>query len=266
MTRKAQTTQRKLLGIYSDEHHQAVFIDTPGLLEPRYMLHRSMREEALSSLEDADVAVAVVDVGFQPSIDWIASFAPSIRCAKLLCFNKTDRSTPAELERLAALWEPTTWAGIHPTVAVKGTGVEALRGGILELLPESPPLYPTDELSNAPVRDFISEMIRETCLEELDDEVPYAIAVQIEQFKKRKGGQPTYIEAIVFVERESQKGIVVGAGGKTIRKIGTRSRGKIEPFLDHRVYLELRVKVLANWRRKTDKLRLLGFRVPAEEK
>ena len=254
------------MGIYSDDRHQAVFIDTPGLLEPRYKLHRSMREEALSALDDADVVVAVVDVGFQSSIDWIASFAPSIRCAKLLCLNKTDRTSPADLERMARQWEPAEWDGVHPTVAVKGAGVEALREGILALLPQSPPLYPVDELSNAPVRDFISEMIRETCLEELADEVPYAVAIQVEQFKERKGGQPTYIEAIVFVERESQKGIVVGAGGKTIRKIGTRSREKIERFIDHRVYLELRVKVLANWRKKTDKLRLLGFRVPAEEK
>ena len=109
-------------------------------------------------------------------------------------------------------------------------------------------------------------MIRETCLEELDDEVPYAVAVQVEEFRERKGGRPTYIEARLYVERDSQKRIVVGAGGRTIRRIGTRSRGKIERFLGHRVYLELRVRVLANWRRQSNHLRLLGFRVPSEER
>ncbi len=265
VTPKAQTTQRKLLGIYSDEGHQAVFIDTPGLLEPRYKLHRSMREEALSALDDADVVVAVLDVGFEPSIEWARSFRSSFSGPALLCLNKCDRLSAPKLEELSTSLEGGGWDGVFRTTASKSDGVAPLRDAIVKRLPESPPLYPVDELSSAPVREFMAEMIRETCLEQLDEEVPYAIAVQIEQFKKRGKGKPTFIEAIIFVERESQKGIVVGAGGQTIRNIGTKARGKMERFLGERVYLELRVKVLANWRKKSHQLRVLGFRVPAEE-
>lgn len=266
VTPKAQTTQRKHLGIYSDEGHQAVFIDTPGLLEPRYTLQRSMREEALSALDDADVVVAVLDAGFDKSIQWVSEFGPSLRPPKLLCINKCDRLTESAVDQLASRLDGADWSRVVRTAATRGEGVEELRAAILAELPESPPFYPTDELSDAPVRDFVAEMIRETCLEELDEEVPYSVAVQVEQFKERKGGKPTYIEALIFVERESQKGIVVGKGGATIRKIGSRSRSKIEKFLDHRVYLELRVKVLPNWRKRSNQLRVLGFRVPSEEK
>ena len=275
VTSKAQTTQKKLLGIYSDDSHQAVFIDTPGLLEPRYKLQVSMREEALSALDDADIVVAVVDAAYRPSIEWVQEFGPGLRCPKLLCINKCDLVIQRDMETLqAGLVGPVegvgrrgagAWGGVFHTDAVTGPGVDALRAGILATLPESPPFYPTEELSNAPVRDFVAEMIRETCLEELEQEVPYSIAIQVEQFKERGAGKPTYIECVIYVERESQKGIVVGKGGRTIRTIGARSRAKIEGFLDQPVYLELRVKVLANWRRKSNQLRLLGFRVPAEE-
>ena len=264
VTPKAQTTQRRLLGIYSDEEHQAVFIDTPGLLDPRYTLQESMLQEATEAIEDADVAVAVVDAGFEPSIEWAASFKGSDG-ANLLCINKCDRVTESELTDIRERLGSVDGDDVIEASATQGAGVEDLRAAILSRLPESPPFYPLDELSSAPVREFVSEMIRETCLEELDQEVPYSVAVQIEEFKERAGGKPTYIEAVLFVERDSQKGIVVGKGGGTIRKIGARSRQKIESFLDHRVYLELRVKVLPNWRKRANKLRVLGFRVPAEE-
>ena len=266
VTPKAQTTQRKLLGIYSDDAHQAIFIDTPGLLQPRYTLQRSMLEEAMSAVKDADLVVAVVDVGFPPSIDWVLSFGSSVDTPKLLCLNKCDVVSDESLLQLSKRLDSDDWEATYHTQAVKEIGVEDLRDGILARLPESPPLYPIDELSATPVREFIAEMIRETCLEQLAEEVPYSIAVQIEQFKTRKGNKPTYIEGIVYVERESQKRIVVGAGGQKIREIGVRTRTKIEQFLDHRVYLELRVKVLANWRKKSHQLRVLGFRVPAQEK
>lgn len=265
ITPKAQTTQRRLLGIYSDEVAQAVFIDTPGLLEPRYTLHRSMKEEALSALEDADLALAVADAGFAPSLEWAGEFGPSISVPKILCLNKVDRIDRVRLEALQAELEGGGWDGVYGTCATRNEGVSEVRDALLARLPESPPLYPVDELSDAPVRDIVAEMIRETCLEELADEVPYAVAIRIEEFRERGGGKPTYIEAVVYVEKESQKGIVVGAGGRTIRSLGTRSRAKIERFLGQRVYLQLRVKVLPNWRRKTRHLRVLGFRVPAEE-
>lgn len=264
VTPKAQTTQRRLLGIYSDESHQAVFIDTPGLLDPRYTLQRSMLEEAQQALDDADIAVAVVDAGFERSIEWAETFA-GVDGANILCINKCDRVTAADIEGIGARLSNGPWDTVVETSATHAKGLEELRNEILGVLPESPPFYPLDELSSAPVREFVAEMIRETCLEELEQEVPYSVAVQIEEFKERKGGKPTYIEALLFVERDSQKGIVVGKGGQTIRKIGQRSRSKIEEFLDQKVYLELRVKVLANWRKRANKLRVLGFRVPTEE-
>ena len=265
VTPRAQTTQRRLLGIYSDEASQAVFIDTPGLLEPRYTLHRSMREEALAALDDADLVLAVADAGFEPSLDWAGGFARSIRVPKILCLNKIDRVGTPALEALRTRFASGGWHGIHETCATRDEGVPELLEALSARLPESPPLYPVDDLSDAPVRYFVAEMIRETCLEELADEVPYAVAIRVEEFREREGGRPTYIEALIHVEKESQKGIVVGAGGKTIRKLGIRSRLKIERFLGQRVYLQLRVKVLPNWRKKTHHLRVLGFRVPAQE-
>ena len=270
VTPKAQTTQRRLRGIFTDERHQAVFVDTPGLVEPRYALHRSMREDALAALHAADVAVAVVDVGFAPSIEWAAGFGPSIPGSKILCLNKRDVVTRDALEEACSrLAGPRAadagWAGLYPTDAVKGEGIVELRAAALALLPESPPLYPAEDLSDAPVRELVAEMIREACLERLGQEVPYSVAVRVERFKERGGDRPTLIEATLFVERESQKGIVIGAGGRTIRDIGSRARSRIEGLLGRKAYLELRVKVLANWRKKPDKLRLLGFRVPSEE-
>ena len=264
VTPKAQTTRKNLLGIYSDEGHQAVFIDTPGLLTPRYALQRSMREDALSALEGADIAILVVDAGFEPSVGWAEDIAPEIGCRKFMCINNIDRVSRDEIEGLEDRLAPLGDASFG-TVASKGTGVEALRKALLLALPESPPYYPVDDLSDVPVRELVAELVRETCLEELAKEVPYAVAVQVERFKERSGGKPTYIEATLFVERESQKGIVVGAGGRTIRTIGSRSRTKIEALLGRQVYLDLRVKVLHNWRKRADRLRVLGFRVPAEE-
>ena len=266
VTPKAQTTQRRLLGICSQPSYQAVFIDTPGLLEPRDPLQRSMRAEALSTLDDADVLLAVADAGYPPSIDDVGDFSTASERPAILCLNKVDRLSGRDAHRLAIRLDGHGWTAVHRTSADRGDGVAALLEAIGDLLPESPPLYPADELSDAPVRDFVAEMIRETCLEELDDEVPYAVAVRVEAFRERKGGRPTYIEARLYVERDSQKRIVVGARGRTIRRIGMRSRGKIERFLEHRVFLQLRVRVLANWRRQSNHLRLLGFRVPSEER
>ena len=250
VTPRAQTTQRRLLGIYSDAAAQAVFIDTPGLLEPRYTLHRSMKEEALSALEDADLVLAVADAGFEPSLEWAGEFGHSVGVPKILCLNKIDRVKTSRREELRRRLAGGGWDGVYGTCATSGEGVPELLEALSARLPESPPLYPVDELSDAPVRHFVAEMIRETCLEELADEVPYAVAVRIEEFRDREGGRPTYIEAVIHVEKESQKGIVVGAGGRTIRKLGTRSRLKIERFLGRRVYLRLRVKVLPNWRKE----------------
>jgi GTP-binding protein Era len=149
---------------------------------------------------------------------------------------------------------------VHPTVATSGEGIDRLRAAILDELPVHPPLYPVDEVATAPLRFFASELIRETCFEELSQEVPYALAVGVEEF--RESGEPAYISAYIYVEKESQKGIVIGRGGRMIRTLGQRSRRKIEELLGRDVYLDLRVKVMPNWRRRPAHLKLLGYEVP----
>ncbi len=265
VTSKPQTTRRRTLGIYTDEAHQAVFVDTPGLLDPRYPLQRSMRAEAIAALEGADVVVAVVDAGFDDSVAWAAEQKLPADAHKIVCINKIDRITESNLANLLVRFATPPWEAVAPTVATTGAGIDDLRGAILERLPESPPFYPEDELSDAPVREFVAELVRETCFEELSQELPYSIAVQVEEFKDRGPEHPLYIEATVFVERESQKGMVIGSGGRMIRAIGTRARGKAEEFLGRRVYLELRVKVLPNWRKQHKYLRVLGFSLPPED-
>lgn len=263
VTPKAQTTRQRLLGLYTDEAHQAAFIDTPGLLEPRYRLQEAMREEAAGALEDADVLVYVADLGYEPSLEGARSFRPPPETPALLCLNKADRADRAGRERLRAEFDADpSWAAVLATVATTGEGVEELRAAVLERLPPSPALYPPDELSTAPVRFFVAELVRETCFEVLAQEVPYAVAVRVDEFKDRGEGNRLYIAATLFVERNSQKGIVIGEKGARIREIGTASRRKIQTFLERPVYLDLRVKVLANWRKRDDRLRMLGFRPP----
>lgn len=264
VTPKAQTTRRRVAGIYSDERHQAIFLDTPGRLEPRYLLQAAMREEADAAAEDADVLVYVVDAGFPPSLEDALSFRRPEGAASLLCLNKADRVGKEEARRLAGRLEEAGWDPVLPTVATAGEGVGALREAVLGALPASPPLYPTDELATEPVRFFVAELVREACFEALAEEVPYAVAVRTEAFKDRGPDRPVYIACTVFTERESQKGIVIGSGGRKIREIGTEARRKAEAFLERDVYLDLRVKVLPNWRKRRNHLRMLGFRAPPE--
>lgn len=261
VTHKAQTTRQRLLGIYSDHLHQAVFVDTPGLLEPRYALHESMQAEAERARTDADVLVYVVDVGWDRSRAHAGGYICPRGVPSILCLNKMDRLPRDGLADLESGQSgPGTWHTTVRTTATSGAGVEDLRRAILDLLPESPPLYPADEIAAAPVRFFAAELIRETCFEELADEIPYATAVQIDTF--RETGDPVYVAALIYVEKESQKGIVIGRGGSMIKTIGRRSREKIEQLIDRPVYLDLRVKVIPNWRRRPGSLKLLGYDVP----
>jgi GTP-binding protein Era len=261
VTAKAQTTRQRLLGIYSDDRHQAVFVDTPGLLEPRYALHDSMQAEAERARSDADVLLYVVDVGWERSSDHAGAYTPPAGVPAILCLNKKDRLPDDRLNSLELEHAGRgIWHSIVRTRATSGEGVDDLKRAILGLLPESPPLYPVDEIAAAPVRFFAAELVRETCFEELADEIPYATAVEIETF--RESGDPLYIAALIYVEKESQKGIVIGRGGSMIKTIGRKSREKIEHLVDRPVYLDLRVKVIPNWRRRPGRLKLLGYDVP----
>ncbi len=261
VTHKAQTTRQRLLGIYSDDLHQAIFVDTPGLLEPRYALHESMQAEVARARTDADVLMYVVDLGWERSLEHAREFKPPPGVPSILCLNKADRVSDGELSAIEAnLVDSSDWQSRIVTEATRAQGVDQLRKEILALLPASPPLYPVDDIAAAPVRFFAAELIRETCFEELADEVPYATAVEIETF--READDPVYIEALIYVEKDSQKGIVIGKGGSMIKTIGRKARIKIEHLIERPVYLDLRVKVMLNWRRRPGRLKLLGYDLP----
>lgn len=261
VTPKAQTTRVRLVGIHSEEGAQAVFVDTPGLLEARNPLQESMRAEASEALSGADVKILIADAGRPSTLRALDRFAGPGDEAAILCLNMADRVSRDRLAELLGTARER-WSTVVVTVATEGRGVDDLRAEVLRRLPPSPPLYPEDQLSTAPLRFFAAEFVREACFRQLDQEVPYATAVQVEEF--REDEEPLYISAVIYVERSSQKGIVIGEGGRRIRRIGTEARHRIERFLDRKVYLDLWVKVLPKWRKKRSELARLGYRLPSE--
>lgn len=253
---KPQSTRDRVTGILTLPGAQIVLVDTPGLLDPKYALQRAMRATAIEALTDADVVLYLVDAtetDLRPLTE-VAEIS-ELRTPVVVAFNKADLLSPAQRQEIAER---------HPDAvlisAVTGEGVDALVQRLIDLLPESPFLYPEDDLSTQNLRFFAAELIRETALEQLADEVPYAIACQIEEFREER--DPVYIRATIFVERESQKRIVIGQGGSRIREIGKVARAKIEELVGRGVYLDLWVKVLPNWRRDVKALRRLGYNVP----
>jgi GTP-binding protein Era len=256
---KPQSTRNRIVGIHTANDTQMIILDTPGLLNPRYALQRAMRAAALEALDDADVIVYLTDATEGPPAPLTeAAELPTPPSAPILTVaNKVD--TLSQPER-AALAERAPKAIMIS--ALTGEGVDQLLQRIAQLLPESPYLYPEDEIGTQTLRFFASELIRETALEQLEDEVPYSVACEVEEFREDR--RPVYIRAVVYVERESQKRILIGAKGSRIREIGMVARAKIEELVGAPVYLDLWVKVLPNWRRDARALRRFGFTVPEE--
>jgi GTP-binding protein Era len=264
VTPKAQTTRQRLLAIYTDDRNQAVFVDTPGLLEPRYLLQQGMREEAERAAVEADIVVYVVDSGYPRSVAHAREWGGLPGVPVVLCLNKIDRVDRGILREIREEFVTHgSWDSVIETYATNGEGVEELRAAVLDRLPPGPPFYPEDDVATAPVRFFAAELVRETCLEQLGQELPYSIAIGIEEF--RESDDPVYVSATIFVERDSQKGMVIGRGGVMIRSIGTASRHKLEALIERPVYLDLRVKVMPNWRRNPARLKLLGYHVPSRK-
>lgn len=256
---KPQTTRDRVVGLYTTDQVQMVIADTPGLLEPRYLLQEAMRSAAVRALDDADIIVYLADAtcGAPAGLEEEAGLARPPRAPVLTVLNKTDQLSAEARAALAA-----RISGALQISALTGQGVGELLERITQALPESPFLYPDDDIGVQPLRFFASELIRETALEQLEEEVPYSIACAIEEF--RETGSPVYIRAVLYVEREGQKGIVIGERGARIREIGRASREKIESLVGSPVYLDLRVKVLQNWRRNPAALRRLGYTRPEE--
>src|SRR5215467_9260883 len=256
---KPQSTRDRIVGIHSTADAQIVLLDTPGLLDPRYALQRSMRATALAALADADVILYLVDAsaGDPEPLVAVAGLHHPPRAPVVLAMNKLDRLAAADRASLAERLPDAALVS-----ATSGEGVDALMARLAALLPESPFLYPEDELSTQSVRFFTSELIRETAFEQLDDELPYGVACVIEEF--RESQTPVYIRAVLHVERDSQKRILIGSGGRRIRAIGRDARRKIETLVGSPVYLDLWVKVLPNWRRNPSALARLGYTVPED--
>ena len=236
-----------------------VVLDTPGLLDPRYPLQQAMRRSALQALADADVIVHLSDSadGPPPTLAAAASLDAPPRAAVITVINKSDTLDAARRAAIAQERPDAIFVS-----ALHGDGMDGLLERIAAALPESPFLYPEDEIGTQPLRFFAAELIRESALEQLDEEVPYSVACEIEEFREER--RPVYIRAVVYVERDSQKRILIGHRGARIREIGRVSREKIEALIETPVYLDLWVKVLPNWRRDPRALRRFGFTLPED--
>ena len=261
ITSKAQTTRHRIIGIVNSADCQVVYSDTPGVLRPNYKLQQQMLGFSLSALEDADVLLYVTDVvETVDKNDLFLQKVQSLDLPVLLLINKIDLTTQEELEKLVLRWEQILpKAEIYPISATNNFSVDVVQDRIMELLPQSPPYFEKDALTDKPARFFVAEIIREKALLLYQKEVPYAIEVVVEEFKEEK--KIIRIRATVLVERETQKGIVIGHRGETLKKLGTLARRDIERFFEKKIYLQLYVKVEKDWRNRDNMLRTFGYKL-----
>jgi len=256
---KPQSTRDRIVGIRTEGDVQMVILDTPGLLNPRYALQRAMRGVALQALQDADVVLYLADAseGVPAPLETAAELPQPPRAPVITVLNKWDAIGPEDRDALTASLPDA------PRIsALTGEGIAPLLERVAERLPESPYLYPEDELSTQTLRFFVSELVRETALEQLEEEVPYSVACEVEEYREDRS--PVYIRAVLYVERESQKAIIIGHKGQRIREIGRLARAKIEALVGGPVYLDLWIKVLANWRKNPRAMQRFGYRLPEE--
>jgi len=260
ITQKAQTTRHRIMGIVNTPEYQIVFSDTPGVLTPKYKLQESMLNFSEGALTDADILLYVTDVIEDPTknADFLAKVAKE-KVPVLLVINKIDLAkSQAELEDIVTRWhELLPNAEIFPTSAKEHFNVNNLMTRIVELLPVNPPYFGKDALTDKPARFFVTEIIREKILLNYDKEVPYSTEVIVEKFDEKEAA--IHIMAVIYVERDSQKGILIGKGGMMLKKVGTQARKDIETFFGKRVYLEMFVKVENNWRNRENKLKAFGY-------
>ncbi|HEX2204633.1 MAG TPA: GTPase Era [Longimicrobium sp.] len=264
VTPLAQTTRERVLGIDTRGNVQMVFVDTPGLVDPRYLLHRAMMHEATEVLDDADVVLLLVDASlgaprFREDVLALIERASGL----MVVSNKIDVAPDADRAAVRAWAKEALSAEPFEVSAETGEGVEALREEVARRLPESPFFFPEDDVSSQPVRFFVAELVRETVFELFEKEVPYSVAVKVEEF--RENATPVYIRVVIFVERPTQKAILIGSGGAAIKRLGSEARAKVEEFVGAPVYLDLWVKVLPKWRKDPLTLQRLGFTLPETE-
>ncbi|MEP0134567.1 MAG: GTPase Era [Eudoraea sp.] len=259
ITAKAQTTRHRILGIVNGEDFQLILSDTPGIIKPAYELQDSMMKFVKSAFEDADILIYMVEIGEKALKD--TSFLEKLKESKipvLLLLNKIDASDQQTLEEQTQYWqEQLPSAEIHPISALRNFNVKEVFERILELLPEAPPYFPKDQLTDKPERFFVNEIIREKILEHYKKEIPYSVEIETEEFLEDE--KIIRIRSIIMVERESQKGIIIGHKGAALKRVGVASRKDLEKFFDKQVYIELYVKVNKNWRSNPNQLRRFGY-------
>ena len=266
VTPKAQTTWQRVTGILTIDDAQLVFLDTPGLLEAKDLLQRSMLAAALQALAEADVVLLVIDASEGPTHrdgERILSALDGVRAPMLVALNKMDVAPVDAVAAWSAWVEERLDAPVHRIAAREARGTDELLHALRDRLPEGPFLYPEDDVASDPVRFFVAELVRETVFEQFRQEIPYSVFCQVEEF--REDQEPLYVAVNLYVERKSQKGMLIGKGGSAIRELGASSRAKIEHFLERAVYLDLWVKPLAAWRRSRAHLGRLGFRLPPDD-
>lgn len=260
-TFKAQTTRHRIMGIINSDDAQIVFSDTPGVLKPNYRLQESMLAFSVSALQDADILLYVTDV--IEKVDKNADFLEKVRkldVPVLVLINKIDLSNQQELETLVGAWhERLPLAEIFPISAQARFNVDNVLTRIKELLPESPPYFGKDQWTDRPARFFVTEIIREKILLYYDKEIPYAVEVVVEQFKESPSR--IHINAVIYVERESQKGIIIGNRGVALKKVSTEARKTLEKFFAKSIYLEIFVKVDKDWRNSSKRLETYGYKL-----
>jgi GTP-binding protein Era len=262
VTNKPQTTRQRVLGILSSEDAQIIFLDTPGLLEPKYLLHETMIQSARSALADADLVLLLTEISRGTSLPEVVEEIVEKGAAGktlFLLINKVD-TVPREqvLPVIAHFAGEGKFREIFPISALKKENLEDLLRTVIREMPVHPPFYPPEIVSESPERFFVAELIREAIFEQFHEEIPYSTAVAIVEFKEREIGK-TFINAEIVVERSSQKGILIGAKGAALKKVGQSSRRSIERFLQRPVFLELHVKVREHWRENEGWLRKLGY-------
>lgn len=259
ITSKAQTTRHRILGIVNGEDFQMILSDTPGIIKPAYELQESMMDFVKSALDDADVLLYMVEIGEKDLKD--EKFFNKIINSKipvLLLINKIDKSNQESLEEQVQLWQnKVPNAEIYPISALEGFNVPTVFNRIIELLPESPAFYPKDQLTDRPERFFVNETIREKILIHYKKEIPYAVEIDTEEFFEEES--IIRIRSIIMVERESQKGIIIGHKGAALKRVGIESRKDLEKFFGKQIHLELYVKVNKNWRSDSKQLKRFGY-------
>ncbi len=261
ITSKAQTTRHRIMGIVNTEDMQIVYSDTPGVLQPNYKLQESMLNFSESALDDADVLLYVTDV--VETIDKNESFLQEVKkekCPVLLLINKIDLTDQTKLEGLVGEWkEILPSAEIIPVSALTNFNIDYVKHRVEELMPESPPYFEKDALTDKPARFFVTEIIREKILLYYQKEIPYAVEVVVELFKE--DAEMIHIKSVIICERESQKGILIGHRGQALKKVGAMARKDIERFFEKKVFLEMFVKVEKDWRNRDNMLRKFGYRL-----